>query len=185
MGITRNRDKQEQKARYAAELSGLYEEYYDRITRYVFVHIGGKDDAEDIAGEVFLKALKSLDSYQERGIPMQAWLFKIAHNMVVDYLRKKSKFRTQDIETDMLPVDEDPAAIAENNFEMEKVQQAMQQLSPDQRQIIGLRFMGGLASKEVASIMNKTDGAVREMQRAAIEKLRLILAVEKPSSERG
>jgi len=185
MSTTRDKDRQEQKARYEAELSGLYEEYYDRIARYVFIHIGDKDDAEDIAGEVFLKALKSLDSYQERGIPMQAWLFKIAHNMIVDYLRKKSKFKAQEIDTDFLPEDEDPVAIAETNIELEKVQQAMQKLSPDQRQIIGLRFMGGLASKEVASIMNKTDGAVREMQRAAIEKLRLLLAVENPSSEKG
>lgn len=185
MSTTRNRDKQEQISRYESELSGLYEEYYDRIARYAFVHIGEKNDAEDIAGEVFLKALKSLDSYQERGVPMQAWLFKIAHNMVVDYLRKKSKFKTQEIEADVLPVEEDPVKITENKMEMENVQQAMQKLSPDQRQIISLRFMGGLASKEVAAIMNKTDGAVREMQRAAIEKLRLILVVEGPSSERG
>jgi RNA polymerase sigma-70 factor (ECF subfamily) len=183
MNTARNRDKQEQKARYESELSGLYEEYYDRIARYVFVHIGEKEDAEDIAGEVFLKALKSLDTYQERGIPMQAWLFKIAHNMIVDYLRKKSKAKAQEIDTDFLSVDKDPVKIAETNIELEKVKQAMLKLSPDQRQIIGLRFMGGLASKEVASIMNKTDGAVREMQRAAIEKLRLILAVESSSSE--
>lgn len=184
MKTTRNRDQQEQKARYQAELSGLYEEYYDRIARYVFVHIGDKDDAEDIAGEVFLKALKSLDTYEERGVPMQAWLFKIAHNMIVDYLRKKSKLKAQEIDTDFLPVDEDPVEIAETNIELEKVKQAMLKLSPDQRRIIGLRFMGGLASKEVASVMNKTDGAVREMQRAAIEKLRLLLAVEGLYSER-
>jgi RNA polymerase sigma-70 factor, ECF subfamily len=185
MSTHQKRDKQEQKARYESELSGLYEEYYDRIARYAFVHIGEKDDAEDIAGEVFLKALKSLDSYQERGVPMQAWLFKIAHNMVVDYLRKKSKFKIRDIESDVLPVEEDPVDIAENQIEMEKVKQAMQNLSPDQRQIISLRFMGGLASKEVATIMNKTDGAVREMQRAAIEKLRLIMIGEGSSPTRG
>jgi RNA polymerase sigma-70 factor, ECF subfamily len=182
MGTTRNRNQQEQRARYESELSGLYDEYYDRIARYVFIHIGNKDDAEDIAGEVFLKALKSLDSYQERGIPMQAWLFKIAHNMVVDYLRKKSKLKTMEVESDILSVDEDPVAVAETNIELEKVKHAMQKLSSDQRQIISLRFISGLASKEVAAIMNKSDGAVREMQRVAIQKLRLILEVEGPSS---
>lgn len=164
------------RARHEAELAGLYEEYYDRIARYACVHIGDMSDAEDIAGEVFLKALKSLDAYQERGIPMQAWLFKIAHNMVVDYLRKKVKVKIQPLEESGLGGDDDPETVAETAIELQRVTTAMQKLSPDQRQVIGLRFMGGLPSKEVARVMGKTDGAVREMQRAAIEKLRMMLS---------
>ena len=76
-----------------AELSSLYEEYYGRIARYAFTRIGDRAEAEDLAGEVFLKALQSLESYEGRGIPMQAWLFKIAHNLVVDHLRKMAKLR--------------------------------------------------------------------------------------------
>src|SRR3989304_8582699 len=91
MSTSRDRDKAEARARYEIELASLYEEYYDRIARYACVHIGDRCDAEDLAGDVFLKALKSLDSYEERGVPMQAWLFRIAHNLVVDYLRKKTK----------------------------------------------------------------------------------------------
>jgi RNA polymerase sigma-70 factor, ECF subfamily len=184
MSFSRDTDKQQSKKLLEAELSGLYEEYYDRITRYAYIHIGDRNDAEDIAGEVFLNALKSLGSYQARGIPMQAWLFKIAHNMVVDYLRKKSKIKTEPIETDTIPLEDDPVKMAENDLDMERVKQAMQKLSADQRQVIGLRFLGGLPSREVAAIMNKNDGAVREMQRAAIEKLRLILNLENPLSSR-
>lgn len=178
MSRAHDKGKDELRSWYETELAGLYGEYYDRISRYACIHIGDKNDAEDIAGEVFLKALKSLDSYEERGIPMQAWLFKIAHNMVVDYLRKKSKFRQQDIDFVVLQEDEDPVEVAETKIEMEKVVVAMQKLSPDQRQVISLRFMGGLPSKEVASIMKKSDGAVREMQRAAMERLRFLLAPE-------
>jgi RNA polymerase sigma-70 factor (ECF subfamily) len=177
MSTARGRDKTEARTRYEAELTGLYEEYYDRIARYACVHIGDRFDAEDIAGEVFLKALKSLDSYQERGVPMQAWLFKIAHNLVVDYLRKKDKVKMQPILMDLPDTHDDPMKLAENNIEMERVARAMQELTPEQYEVVGLRFLGGLSSKEVAQIMKKSDGAIREMQRAAIVKLRVVLAV--------
>ena len=85
--------KTETRRRNEAVLASLYEEYYDRIAYYAYVRIGDRTEAEDIAGEVFLKALESLDSYKERGVPMQAWLFRIAHNLVVDHLRKTAKRR--------------------------------------------------------------------------------------------
>ena len=163
---------------HEAELAGLYREYYDKIARYASVHIGNRTDAEDIAGEVFLKALESLGSYKERGIPMQAWLFKIAHNLVVDYLREMSKRRTVNIDSVTIESDKGPEEIAEVNIEIERVKKAMEQLTRDQREVLSLRFFGELTSKETASIMGKSDGAVREMQRAATEKLRIILVTK-------
>ena len=73
---------------------------------------------------------------------------------------------------------EDPAATAEKRIEMEKVNEAMQKLTPEQREVVRLRFFGDLSSKEVGAILRKSDGAVREMQRAAVEKLRGILTSE-------
>lgn len=167
-------DRQETEAR----LAGLYDEYYDRIARYAYVHIGDRADAEDIAGDVFLKALQSLGGYEERGVPMQAWLFRIAHNLVVDYLRKKTKVKSVPIDTVTLPATDDPAKVAELSLEMARVARAMEQLTADQRQVVGLRFFGGLSSKEVGEVLRKSDGAVREMQRASIEKLRKLLNVQ-------
>lgn len=156
-------------------LAGLYDEYYDKIAHYVYVRIGDKNEAEDIASEVFLKALKSIKSYEEQGVPMQAWLFKIAHNMVVDHLRKVSKYKTVSIDTVEIQDDSDPANTAEINIMMESVKRAMENLTVDQREVLQLRFFGGLSSKEVAGVMKKTDGAVREMQRSALERLKQLL----------
>ncbi|UCG54356.1 MAG: sigma-70 family RNA polymerase sigma factor [Dehalococcoidia bacterium] len=178
MTVDPERPTNDTRGSYEAELAGLYTEYYDKIAHYASVHIGNKADAEDIAGEVFLKALESLGSYEKRGIPMQAWLFKIAHNLVVDYLRRVSKRKTIDIDSVTLRSDESPEMIAEINIEVERIKKAMEQLTREQREVLSLRFFGELTSKETAAIMGKSDGAVREMQRAATSRLRVLLAVE-------
>ncbi len=161
-----------------AKLASLYEEYYGKIAHYAYVRIGNKTEAEDIAGEVFLRALDSLKSYKERGIPMQAWLFRIAHNLVVDHLRKMTKQKTVPIDTVQVETDADPVTVVETNIELTRVTKAMEELTGEQREVLELRFFGGLTSKETGSILNKGDGAVREMQRAGIEKLRKLLVTD-------
>ncbi len=161
-----------------AALAALYDEYYDKIVRYIFVRIGDRAEAEDLGGEVFLKALQSLDSYQERGIPMHAWLFKIAHNLVVDYLRRAAKRKTVPINTIQVPAEENPQAVVETKMELERVTKALDQLTPAQRQVIELRFFGGLTSEEAGQVLNKSSGAIREMQSSGIKKLRVLLSEE-------
>jgi RNA polymerase sigma-70 factor (ECF subfamily) len=159
-------------------LASLYDEYFDKIARYVYVRIGDKNEAENLAGEVFLKALKALKSFKERGIPMQAWLYRIAHNISVDHLRKRGQNNIVSIDDVLIESREDPVAMAEKTMEMERVSKAMQKLTPQQREVVRLRFFGELSSKEVGDVLNKSDGAVREMQRAAIERLRRLLTGE-------
>jgi len=174
---------QETREKYEIQLVNLYEEYFDKIARYAFAHIGDRTEAEDIAGEVFLRALKSLDSFRDCGIPLQSWLFKIAHNMVVDYFRKKSRYLMVRNDETRYKGEDDPESRALSNLEMEKVKIALQKLTEEQREVINLRFFAGLPSKEVAILLNKTDGAVREMQRAALVKLRQMLNKENMRGE--
>ena len=161
-----------------AALAALYDEYYDKIARYIFFRIGDRAEAEDLAGEVFLKALQSLGSYKERGIPMHAWLFKIAHNRVVDYIRQVAKRKTVPIDTVEVAAVSDTPAIAETNMQLARLASALDQLTPAQRQVIELRFFSGLTSEEASRVLNKSGGAVREMQSAAIRQLRKLLREE-------
>lgn len=174
-----NRDNKSTVKELEAKLAVLYEEYFDKIARYVYGYISNGAEAEDITGEVFLKALRSLKSFQERNIPMQAWLFRIAHNLAVDYIRKAGKYRMVPIDSIIIPDKSNPAETAEKKIEFERVAQAMKQLTEEQKEVINLRFFGGLTSREVGDVLKKSDGSVREMQRAAIEKLRGVLGVKR------
>jgi RNA polymerase sigma-70 factor, ECF subfamily len=153
-------------------IGSLYEQYYDRIVRYIFVRINDQSEAENLAGDVFLRALQSLDSYKGHIGQIQVWLFRIAHNLAVDYLRKTSK--RKDISTDEVEIPDklNMEDVLEANMEVKKLTKVLQQLTAAQREVIGLRFFAGLSSGEVSKILGKSNGAVREMQRAAVEVLR-------------
>ena len=159
-------------------LASLYDECYDKIAHYIFVHIGDRMEAEDLAGEVFLKALESLDSYKEREASMRAWLFKIAHNLLVDHLRKMQKRKTIPIDSIEIKDRENLEEMVETRLQFEKVSQALRQLTPAQREVVSLRFFAGLTSADVGKMLGKSSGAVREMQRSAIKTLRKLVYEE-------
>jgi RNA polymerase sigma-70 factor (ECF subfamily) len=169
---TRGKDREGKETALAA----LYDDCYDRIARYAFVRLGDRAEAEDLAGEVFLKALESLDSYEERGVPMQAWLFKIAHNLLVDHIRRTAKRRTVPVDTVEVVAETDLAEQAARDAEVTRVLKAMNELTDSQRRVIELRFFGELTSEEAGRVLNKRAGAVRELQHSAIQALRALLA---------
>ncbi len=164
----------------------LYEANFDKIYRYVTVKIGDRMEAEDIAQQVFLKALQSISAYQWQGVPFSAWLFRIAHNQVVDHLRKRKKQPvTLFDETLAGSGDGNPQLITEHNMEVKQLVTATGQLSKLQREVISLRFAGELSIAEVAKIMGKSQGAVKALQHSAIMALRRILAVENNEETQG
>ena len=129
-----------------AMIGSLYEEYYDRIVRYIFVRINDQNEAENLGGDVFLKALRSLDSYRGRGEQMRAWLLKIAHNLAVDYLRKISKRKTVSLSDMEVSDSVSGEKMVEVKLEVERLSNVLKELTPAQRQVIGLRFFARLSS---------------------------------------
>ena len=156
----------------------LYEAYFDKIYRYVSLKIGNKTEAEDMTQQVFLKALQSISSFRWRGIPFSAWLFRIAHNQVVDYFRKKSKRVTVPIDNLPIMANDNPQLMAERRSDIEQLVSATKQLTEAQREVISLRFAGELSIAQVAEIMGKKQGAVKALQHSAIAALRRTLAVK-------
>ncbi len=172
------------KQRDEAAFAKLYEAYFDKVYRYVALKIGDRVEAEDIAQQVFLNALKSISSYQIKETPFSAWLFRIAHNQIVDHLRKKSKRVNIPLE-DAPPQTggEDPEEMTEDKFDMEKLNEATRKLTDLQREVISLRFASELPINEVARIMGKSEGAIKALQHSAILALRRSLTVTENGNE--
>jgi RNA polymerase sigma-70 factor, ECF subfamily len=156
-------------------LTQLYEENFDRIYRYIVFKIGDRTEAEDMTQQVFLNAIQSISSYKSKGMPFSSWLYRIAHNQIVDYLRKKSRRITVPLDESIPANEEDPRHTAEQKIEIEEVVVAARGLTLAQQEVISLRFGGELSVAEVAKTMGKSEGAVKALQHSAIASLRKAL----------
>ena len=167
----------------AAALADLFETHYERVARYIAVRIGDQEHAEELAADVFARALERIDTFRWRGIPMQAWLFRIAHNLAVDYLRRASRRKTTPLEEAIsVAADDDPEREALQTLQREELLEAMDSMTPAQREVVSLRFFGELTSAEVAVVMKRSSGAVRELQSSALKALRRILGTKRSGS---
>jgi len=157
-------------------LTQIYEDNFDRIYRYIVIKIGDRAEAEDMTQQVFLKVLQSISSFKFRGMPFTSWLYRIAHNQVVDYLRKKSRRTTVPLDESMPSFDGDPESVTERKIAIEEVAAAAKKLTPAQQEVISLRFAGALSVAEVAKAMGRSEGAVKALQHSAIVALRKVMA---------
>ena len=156
--------------------SRLYEEYFPRIYRYVVLRVTDRMEAEDLTEQVFLNALEAGPSFRWRGAPVSSWLFRIARNKVIDYKRTDKSKKNLPLYENIVSDDENPEKAAERNSDVRQLIQAVDQLTRAQRDVIELRFAGGLSVAEVARILGKSQGAVKVMQHSAIVSLRAKLA---------
>jgi len=168
--LIRRAQQQDQEA-----FAQLYEEHFNKIYRYVALRIGDKTEAEDVTQQVFINALRSISSFKWKGIPFAAWLFRIAHNQVVDYLRKKTKQATVPLDESLASSDSNPQLMAEHRLDIEQLLLATKRLTRAQREVIALRFAGELSTVQVAKVMGKSQGAVKALQHSAIVALRKAL----------
>ena len=162
----------------AAAFSALYEHYYDSIFRYVSFRTGNTTEAEDITAEVFVRMIESIHRFKWKGYPFSSWLFRIAHNLVVDFYRKKGRRRVVSLEN-APPIMEEGVVDADARMDLEltmgDVRRAMEDLTDLQREAITLRFAAGLSVAETAKAMGKKDNAVKALQHAGLKKLRRAL----------
>lgn len=158
----------------------LYEEYFDKVYRYIYLRLGNQAEVEDLAQEVFVKALEAIGSYRWRSLPFASWLFRIAHNHMIDHLRKAGKVEKVAWDDNIAHVEEpNPATIAEQKLEMEELRDKIEKLSPAQHAVISLRFGGELSVAEVASVLGKSPGTVKALQHSGIVALRKMMSVDR------
>ena len=135
--------------------------------RYAFVRLQDHDEAEDVTQQVFERMLESIGRYEPRGAPFASWLFRIAHNLIVDHVRRaRSGERAVDAVRG--------STLAE--LEGSEVRRMMQRLNDSQRQVLELRFAAQLNLAETAEAMQRSVDAVKSLQYAALKALRALMA---------
>jgi RNA polymerase sigma-70 factor (ECF subfamily) len=168
-------------------LAEIYERYFDGIYRYVYARVGHQADAEDLTEQVFLKMVDAIGRYRPKGIAFSSWLYRIAHNLLVDRYRRSDR---QPVELRRNVVDRtphtDPELVLQNATERRRLQEAVSRLTPEQRQLITMRFIDNLEVRQIAQVMKRRPGAIHSMQHRALASLnRLMQESEKLEEERA
>lgn len=152
----------------------VYARHAQQVYAYIYYRLGDQHTAEDLAADVFVKALAGINGYTYRGTPLLAWLYRIAHNATVDY-RKAAARRAQHSVAEMPEqIEERHNAIQALDDESDMMS-AIRALTEDQQQVVILRFYTGMSNAEVSRVMGKPEGAVKALQSRALRSLRRVL----------
>jgi len=155
----------------------IFQRHYHRVYVFVFCRVGDVTAAEDLTADVFVEAWKGIDRFSYRGVPLIAWLYRIAHNLLADFLEKRKKSRTQ-------PLEEGPREVADPRDEAESValwdmvSNAFKKLTREQQMVLVSRFLEGLSVAETAALLGKNENAVKALEFRALKSVRKILGRE-------
>lgn len=167
--------------RSAEAWSSIYEANHGKLYRYCYARCSNESIAAELAASVFLAALEGIDSFEYRGRPLLAWLYRIAHNLVSDHLRKQGRESEAIREALVLAAIHDPGPASEV-ADRESVRAALEQLTEDQRELIALRYFADATTAEIAATMAKSEPAVYSLEVRALAALRRAMS---PDAARG
>ncbi|MGH3023071.1 MAG: sigma-70 family RNA polymerase sigma factor [Gaiellaceae bacterium] len=158
-------------------LEELYLLHFDRIYAYLQMTVGNRHDAEDLTNQTFVKMLESIGRFEWRRVPFSAWLFRIAHNLAVDHFRSRRRWQPEE-EPPEPPGDEQRSAEEEamHSLGRRSMLRMIEELSNDQQQVLTLKFVFNFSNGEAATILGKTEGAVKSLQHRALASLQRQLA---------
>ena len=176
-------DEQEVQRLVAACQSGdveafgpLYDMYIDQIYRYVFYRVDN-EEAEDIVENIFVRVWEKIDKYVPGQHPFSSWMFRIAHNMVVDHYRRHRKHVSlrERLPKHVNQSSDDPVDFAQSKLTQGYVREALSELKDDYQQVLILKYLSGFDNNEIAQIMGKKPGNVRILQYRALKSLRQVM----------
>jgi RNA polymerase sigma-70 factor (ECF subfamily) len=152
----------------------LYEIYVDRIYNYVYYRTGNVADAEDLTAKIFVRAMKHIPRYQDKGVPFSAWLYRIAHNLVANWHRDRGRRKIIALEDYIGPgVQTDaPDNQAESEEEQTILLESIRQLPAERQQLLMLKFIERLPNAEIGEIMGRTEGAIKSLYHRTLSTLR-------------
>jgi len=163
----------------------LYERHVRKIYNYIYYRTGNQEDAEDLTARVFQRALKHVANFQDQGVPFSAWLYRIAHNLVANWHRDRSRRPVVPLEDHMFlrggGAHPEMETIALEERQM--LLMAVQHLPPERQQLLILKFVERLSNAEIGAIMDRTEGAIKSLYHRTLNALRdEVRKLEKESS---
>jgi len=162
----------------AKAFGDLYERHVSAIYRYIAYRVGDPQDARDMAEEVFLKAWGGMPGYRPGKVPFRGWLYRIAHNVVIDHYRSRKEAEPLDDQDDLVDDRPDPEQQVVQQEEVERLAEVITRLLPDYQQVVVLRYIEGLSTDEVAAILNRSNGAVRVLLHRALKQMTSLMVAE-------
>ena len=157
--------------------ASLYEQYSPLVYRFLRRRLDGSDEVvEDLTEDVFVKVYEKLDRYVERGLPFTAWLYRLAHNHLVDHLRTLPRYQASSLDETVEVAEHSSGSAFGRILDRETLEPALARLTAEQRQAVQLRFLEGLPVAETAARMGRSDEAVKKLQARALANLRRFLA---------
>lgn len=168
---------QRAKAYDVTALAALYDHYEAKIYSYIYHRVGNQSVAQDLTSQVFLRVLESIQVERAWETSFSGWLYRIAHNLVIDYYRRRGRTAQVSLDdmTEIQSRTESPESAAERALAAERLRTAINRLTEEQAQVVTLRFLEGLSITEVADNMGKTEGAIKALQYRAVSSLRRIM----------
>jgi RNA polymerase sigma-70 factor (ECF subfamily) len=152
----------------------LYERHVRRIYNYIYYRTGNHHDAEDLTARVFQRALRHIPNFKDKGVPFSAWLYRIAHNLVANWHRDRSRRPVVPLEDYLIttPQGDLPEREAIVEEERQFVIKAVRQLPSDRQQLLILKFVERLSNAEIGEIMGRTEGAIKSLYHRTLNALR-------------
>lgn len=154
----------------------LYEKYVVRIHNYHYRHTSSRTEAEDLTSRTFYRALRSLQSYRETGAPFQAWLFRIAHNLVVNWYRDHRNRPTVSIDVEDAPrlisTVVSPETWVSTAETQQKLLEIIESLPEDRKTLIILKYVDRMSNAEIAEVLGRTEGAIKSLYHRTLITLR-------------
>jgi RNA polymerase sigma-70 factor (ECF subfamily) len=166
-------------------LEELYLIHFDRIYSYLHVTVGNKHDAEDLTTQTFLKMLESIGKFRWQSAPFSAWLFRIAHNLSMDHFRARRRWQPEEEVPEPIGSEEPSAELqAMQSLGRQSMLELIDKLSPEQQQVLTLKFVFNFANSDVAKILDKTEGAIKSLQHRALASLQKQLDQEQEQKQK-
>jgi RNA polymerase sigma-70 factor, ECF subfamily len=149
--------------------------YGDPLYGYIYSITGNHHISEDVIGETYLRMVEKIDTYTFYGVPFKAWLYRIAHNLAINALKRARRGAGDTALEHATATADDPATMLDTRLDAEELRQALTELTEEQQQVVLLRFVEGQSSGEVAKALEKTENAIKQMQFRALRSLGRLL----------